>query len=780
MFVSLALSLALMGEAQSAMAAPGQLVAPPDREGGSPRACPLKSTDVTVDIAGIAARVTLVQTFTNPYKTPIEAVYTFPMRSGAAVDRMRIKIGDRVIEGEIKRAEEARMIYDAARAAGQIAALLDQERPNIFTQSVANIMPGVEVQVEISYVEVLDYEDGEFEFVFPMVVGPRNTMNAQDPGKIFPPITPEGTRTGADISLNVTLDAGAPLDAVKSQLHAIDVKRQGKGKFRISLSRKDEIPNRDFILRWSPAGDGLQESFLTHASDGQGTFCLTILPPKIVTDQYVSPREVIFVMDESGSQQGFPIEKSKELTIAMIDRLRPDDTFNVLTFRTGVNFLWPQSMPSTTERIREAKQFVSGLTGRGGTNFIPPLNATISKPPTDGRLKLVVFNSDGYVGDDFEILSLVKKYSRNARLFTFGIGNSVNRFLIDGMSAEGRGASEIVTLATDVGPAIERFIQRTQSPVLIDVQVRVEGGDVYDLTPEAVPDMFSHGPLVVFGRYSSPGPAKIMVAGWLNGKPWTRTIDVVLPVEGDSGDGITKVWARRRLDDMVREDWMAAAASVRASTSTDRDSYESDPEPMIRFALEHGIMSQWTSFVAVEKRVVNIGGKLRTVRVPVEMAEGVSYEGVFGRSQIDGALSYLLGQGRGSSTSLSRGSRGGGGAGVAAISGGAIQRNIRIRHADPTLMRDILTGAADASILKIHKDLRNKKEGKLEVQVMVKEWPDYWKKMLEGAGLKIEDSVEGLKVVFGTIDAKMLEALAKLEFVTEIRPIDDETDKAPE
>ncbi|MCH7945259.1 MAG: hypothetical protein IIC73_04490, partial [Armatimonadetes bacterium] len=264
--------------------------------------------------------------------------------------------------------------------------------------------------------------------------------------------------------------------------------------------------------------------------------------------------------------------------------------------------------------------------------------------------------------------------------------------------------------------------------------------------------------------------------GWLSGRPWTRTIDVVLPAEGDSGDGITKVWARKRLDDMVREDWMIATASLRSSTSTERGSFVSDPEPMILFALEHGIMSQWTSFVAVEKRVVNIGGKQRTVRVPVEMAEGVSYDGVFG-----GSAGWFYQRG-----SMFAGSRpgafaksanavfgnyatGGGGA----VSGGAVLRNIRIRHADPALINSILSGVAEVSVLKIHKDLRDRKEGKLEVQVMVKEWPEGWKKLLEEAGLKIEDSLEGLKVVFGTIDAKMLEALAKLEFVTEIRPLEE-------
>ncbi|MCH7905300.1 MAG: VWA domain-containing protein [Armatimonadetes bacterium] len=777
MIGSIVVSLALLEALQSSPVTPGQLISPPQREGEAVRVLPLKSTDVTVDIAGLAARVTIVQTFTNPYWTPIEAVYTFPMRSSAAVNRMRMKIGERIIEGEIKRAEEARRIYEAAKAAGQAAALLDQERPNIFTQSVANIMPGEEVRIEISYVDVLDYEDGEYEFVFPMVVGPRNAMNAADPNAIVPPIIPKATRTGSNISIMVKLDAGADLDRVTSQLHAIDVKRRGLANFEISLARKDEIPNRDFILNWRPGGDGLQESFLTHATGGHGSFCLTILPPRHVTAQQIQPREVIFVIDQSGSQSGFPLEKSKELTLAMIDTLRPEDRFNVVTFTTGVDTLWPEPVPNNRERVNEAKQFIQGLVADGGTDFIPALTATIKSPPRDGRLRLIVFNTDGYVGDDFAILNLIKENRDNARLFTFGIGNSVNRFLIDGMSAEGRGGSEIVTLGTDVGPTIDRFIQRTQSPILTDVHIQVEGGRVHDLTPELVPDLFSYGPLVVFGRYEKPGPAKITIVGKLGGKPWTRTIDVNFPIAGDSGSGITTVWARKKLDDMMREDWMAGRRSLGGD-----DTYEPRTEAMIRHALKFGIMSQWTSFVAVEKRVINIGGKQRTVRVPVEMADGVSMGGTFddGLRLTMGAPAMYGAQGvtgtnwqyqRGTVTAGARRSqfRRSGGGGVAtrksSLSGKAM---FGLELSD----LDMETGLPRPEF-KIHKDIRDKKSGKIEVQVLVSEWPEDWKKLLKEAGFKLEDSDEGLKVVFGTIDAKMLLELAKLEFVTEIRPLED-------
>ncbi len=752
MFSSLIFALALTTGQQAAESAPGQLIGLPDKDGKPGVVMPLKGTVVTADVAGIAARVTLVQTFINPNRTPIEAVYTFPMAATAAVDRMRIKVGDRIVEGEIRRAEEARAIYDAAKAAGQTAALLDQERPNIFTQSVANIMPGAEVQVEISYVELLKYEEGEFEFTFPMVVGPRNTMNANDPTKIAPPITPKGTRTGQNISLTVRLNSGMSLQSIGSTLHAININKHGAGRYDVTLARKDEIPNRDFILKWKPAGTGVTEGLLTHAVDGQGTFCLTLIPPSADVEQFATSREVVFVMDQSGSQSGFPLEKSKELTTAMIDKLRPGDVFNVVTFTTGVNRLWPEPRPNTPANVAQAKQFVSGLNAGGGTNFVPPLNATMSVPPVDGRLKLIVFNTDGFVGDDFDILQLVQNNRLNARLFTFGIGNSVNRFLIDGMSQEGRGASEIVTLASDVGGAIERFLKRTQTPVLTDVQIETEGGDIEEVTPDVVPDLFSNAPLVVFGRYHKAGPAKIHLSGNLGGQAWTRTIEIDLPANGSGSDGITKVWARKRLDDMVRKDWMVAAQSTRNGKQVTRD-----VEPFVQFALANGIMSQWTSFVAVEKRVVNIGGKMRTIAVPVEMADGVSYG--------DMEMKRMRGNFAGMS--------GGGGAGYG---GASVAASNPPATTGLAMKSDAKSGEVDKAMkdanpaLKIHKSLKGK-TGRLEVQILVRDWPADWKKQLEAAGLKVDGDAKDLKVVFGSLDAKALEALSKLTFVDEIRPL---------
>ncbi len=809
MLTSLLVAFALAG-GQQADATPGQLIGIPDKEGRPAVVMPLKHTAVVADVAGIASRVTVTQTFTNPSPTPIEAIYTFPLPADAAVDRMRIKVGERIVEGEIKRAEEARMIYEAAKNAGMTAALLDQERPNIFTQSIANIMPGTTVQVEISYVDMLKYENGEFEFSFPMVVGPRNTMNAPDPEQISPPITPKGTRTGHDVSLTVHLDAGMSLRSVESKLHAIKMEKRGAGKYEVTLSGKGEIPNRDFILNWIPAGTGVTEGLIAH----NGTFCLTVLPPRSDVELFASPREVIFVMDQSGSQQGFPIEKSKELTIAMIDKLRANDVFNVVTFTTGVNKLWPESMPYNPQRVREAEEFIKGLQAGGGTNFLPPLTATMTHKALDGRLKLIVFNTDGYVGDDFDILQMVQNNRLNARLFTFGIGNSVNRFLIDGMSFEGRGASEIVTLASDVGPAIERFLRRTQTPVLTDVEIDFKGASVREVTPEVVPDLFSDSPLVVFGKYSGVGPAKVTIAGNLGGQPWTRTIDVVFPANSTGSNGIDKMWARKRLDDMVRKDYYAATASTRGGKT-----YERDNERLVQFALANGIMSQWTSFVAVEKRVVNFRGRQRTVRVPVEMADGVSMDvvlfgypdGLYRPARNDhrlalGAVSNIQsggtfrggqggggfgggfgGGGAGGGANKGGGSTGGTstGGGAAAMTGaGSVlskedQAKMKAEEERRTLdetarqRKLLLEKLRTNPELKIDSVLKKSTQKNLEVAVALFEMPLNWRYVLSQLGLQIAVTLDDVKVVYGTIDKDKLMDLARIGFVMAIHPIEE-------
>ncbi|MCB8933346.1 MAG: VWA domain-containing protein [Chthonomonadaceae bacterium] len=735
-------------------AAPGQLtIMGPDGKAGP--LCPLEGTKVDADIAGFGARVTVVQTFANPTRTPIEALYTFPLPADAAVDRMRMQVGDRVVEGMIRRREEARRIYEAAKSQGQVAGLLDQERPNLFTQSVANIMPGAKVRIEISYVQVLKYEEGQFEFSFPMVVGPRFvTAKTPDNQLLTPPIVPKGMRTGANIELTARLDAGAPIQNLESVLHATSTKRDGPSRATITLSRKDEIPNRDFILRYRVAGDGVTGAVLTHADPQKGGFfTLVLMPPKEPRSEDIAPKEVVFVMDQSGSQSGFPIEKSKELTLQLIRTLNPEDTFNVISFANGVRQLWSGPRRVTSENLGEAQRFVEGLQANGGTQLLSAVQAALQPEPDPDRLRLVVFNTDGFVGNEFEILDAIQKNRGAARMFTFGIGNSVNRFLIDSMSAEGKGDSEIVTLAEGADKAVERFVQRTRSPILTDVSVRFEGVSVDQVLPEAIPDVFSEKPIVVKGRYSQPGTGRVIVSGKYGGEVWTHAYPVVLPARDQYGSAIASLWARERVDQLMRQNWLAAQRGGNAE----------DTSAIVDVALEFGIMSQYTSFVAVESRVVNIGGKQRTVRVPVEMADGVSYEGIFGNRP-------------GAFARSASGGFGGGGFGGGGFSGAAAAKSLSTTTPPARDKAETKSGMTEKELhefnvrTKIAQPLRGAK-GQQEVQIWLADTDPGTLDKLKKAGAKVEVVDEGLRVVFGIVDAAKLEALAQIEQVQRIEKI---------
>jgi Ca-activated chloride channel homolog len=612
--------------------------------------CPLKHTDVKAEISGFLSRVVVTQEFENPFKDKIEAVYTFPLPQNAAVDDMTMRVGDRTVRGRIKRREEARAIYDAARAAGNVASLLDQERPNIFTQSVANIMPGEKVIVTISYVETLKYEDGSYEFVFPMVVGPRyvpgapigrqedatasqggtrpgggrDTTRVPDGSRITPPVAPKGTRAGHDISIEVALDAGVPIDGIKSTLHEIDLERPTDHSLFARLKNKAEIPNKDFILRYDVAGRGIEDAVLTHRSprndSTDGFFTMILQPPERVTVQDVTPKEIVFVLDTSGSMQGFPIEKAKEAMKLALDGLYPRDTFNLITFAGDTSILFPEPVPATGENLRKAQAFLATRQGGGGTEMMKAIRAALDPSDAQYHIRIVCFMTDGYVGDDMQIISEVQKHP-NARVFSFGIGSSVNRFLLDKMAEQGRGEVEYVSLNDDGSAAARRFHERVRNPLLTDISIDWAGLPVTDIYPKRIPDLFSAKPVVLCGRYGRGVRGVIKLKGKVSGREWVREIPVELPENESRRDVLATLWARTRIDDLMSQDYGGMQqGNARADIS----------EAITQLGLDYRLMTQFTSFVAVEEMTVTDGGQPRKVEVPVEMPEGVSHEGVFG------------------------------------------------------------------------------------------------------------------------------------------------------
>ncbi|MBI5094079.1 MAG: VWA domain-containing protein [Candidatus Hydrogenedentes bacterium] len=758
--------------------------------------CPLKHTEVSVDVSGYVARVTVTQQFENPYPQPIEAVYTFPLSDRAAVDAMTMKIGDRTIKGLIKRREEARRIYEAARDAGKAASLLDQERPNIFTQSVANILPGAGIEITISYVELLKYEEGEYEFSFPMVVGPRyipgqpngqgGTTQVPDAGRITPPVTPEGTRAGHDISLTARIDAGMPLQNIKSEIHEVDIERPEDTKAVVRLKNQKEIPNRDFVLRYTTSGKAIEDAVLTHADPRGGFFTLILQPPARVAPESATPKEMMFVIDCSGSMSGFPIEKAKKTMRQCIEQMNPRDTFNLVSFSGGTGYCFSRPVPNTPDNRKKALDYLANLQGGGGTEMMTAIRAALEGQNDPERLRIVCFMTDGFIGNDMEILDAIQKNARTARVFAFGVGNGVNRFLIEGMGRSGRGASEVVSLESNADAAAQRFHERVHSPILTDISVDFGGLGVENVfpAPDAIPDLFSAQPLVLKGRYTGVGDGAITVRGQTANGPFERKIQVSFPQSAPEHDALASIWARANVDFLMTQDWKGMETGV--------------PNPAIKEAitklgLDYGLMTQFTSFVAVEERQVTQGGKPTTVEVPVEMTDGVSYEGVFGRP---GPQPLSLGQRVGAPRKMAESS-----AAAPATSPSVFRAGSELADKTSTLdsvqpVRTEINGPvrpAEAEAKspipaspKINPALRGLqakltngsyndgavtvKNGWVVVYIRMSDDGQESMDALKKLGVRITSHAASRKTVAAEVRIENLEAVAKLDFVTQISP----------
>ena len=695
-----------------------------DASGQARLECPLKHTDVKAEISGFLNRVTVTQEFRNTAPDKIEAVYVFPLPHEAAVDRMTMHIGSRVVKGTIKRRAEARAIYEAARNTGRAAALLDQERPNIFTQSVANIPPGETVRIEISYVERLPYEAGTYEFVFPMVVGPRyNPASVNDARSISPPVARPETRAGHDISIAVKLDAGLPIDWIASPSHEAVIDRPAASRATVRLRSGQTIPNKDFILRYDVAGGRIQDTILTYRNGNNGYFSLILQPPDKVTVRDLTPKEIVFVLDTSGSMSGFPIEKAKEAMDLALAGLNPFDTFNLITFAGDTHVLFPAPVPANPENLARAREFLRLRQGQGGTEMMKAIRAALASSGSQKHIRIVCFMTDGYVGNEAEILSEIRLH-QNARIFSFGIGNSVNRYLLDKMAYAGRGEVEYVSLRDDGSAAAKRFHERVRNPLLTDITVEWNGLPVSEVLPARIPDLFSAKPVVISGRYGGPAKGTVVVKGKLAGSPWQKAVAVDLPASAPAHDTIATLWARTKIDALTGD--------------------PGTEEAITQLGLDYKLMTQFTSFVAVEETVINEGGQPRRVDVPVEIPDGVSYDGIFGANEMAMAAPMMQ------------------------FSSAAVGNTAGVfRSARPQAMKAELRDWHKPE--KIDPALKGK-TGVLRIQILLTNTDAATLAALKQLGFELTAKPTVSRLVIGRISAEKLEALAKHPAVSWISP----------
>jgi Ca-activated chloride channel homolog len=596
--------------------------------------CPLKHTEVKSEISGFLDRVTVTQEFENSFADKIEAVYTFPLPQAAAVDDMMILVGNRVVKGKMMRREDAQATYDAARAKGQIAALLNQQRPNMFTQIVANILPGQQIKVTISYVEILKYDEGAYEWSFPMVVAPRYNPGSAPENK--PSGSPEtagatvqpaatqsdskaqaisspvvGRRAGHDISIEVNIDAGVPLIRLQSETHEIEALQPGPGNGILRLKDQATIPNKDFVVKYSVAGNQIEDALLSHRDDKGGFFTFILQPPQRVSAPDVMPKELVFVLDTSGSMGGFPIEKARETMLLALDGLYPQDTFNVITFGGATKILFSEPVPATLVNLSKAKDFLRETKSDGGTEMMKAIRAALEPSDSQDHVRITCFMTDGLVGNDMAIIDEVQKHPK-ARVFAMGFSSAPNRFLLDKITEYGRGEVEYVTDG-DTSAVAKRFHERIRNPLLTDVSVDWSGLPVTDVYPKTIPDLFSAKPVVISGRYSGGGKGVIRLKGTMSGHEFVREIPVELPEHETQHDVLATLWARRKVDDLMGQDM----AGMQSGKIRDELKFE-----IVNLGLTHRMMTQFTSFVAVEDNIIGDGIEPRRVDVPVEVPAG--------------------------------------------------------------------------------------------------------------------------------------------------------------
>lgn len=600
--------------------------------------CPLDHTDVDIEVSGYVARTRVTQRFVNPFSERIEALYIFPLPERAAVRNMEMRVGDRMVKAEIQRREDARETYEGARSAGKTASLLEQERPNIFTTSVANIRPGIPIEVTLEYVHTLKYDSGTYRLAFPMTVGPRfipgtpapnksgaaahNTDRVPDGARIQPPVAPRG-RSGHDISVSVDLDAGVPMSSPRSSSHRVSIRRRSPNRARIALYRTDSIPNRDFLLEWTVSPTQVDTGVITHRANPKRPGFLTLMlhPQAAPPPSSVTPKEIVFVLDTSGSMYGRPMELSKKLMRRLIRNLHPADTFAVLRYNDAASALSPRPLANTPANRKLALDHIETLEGEGGTDALGGVRAAFAYPRDEQRLRVVVFLSDGYIGNETEVLAELQSRIGAARLFSFGVGSSVNRFLLEGMAREGRGAARIVTEQESPRDAVDGFYKRLQSPYLTDIEIDWGDLDVDRAYPHKIPDLFAGTPLEVHARYRREGSGTVVVRGRLGGHPFVQQVPVTLPARSDDHRAIASIWARERIEELSRAMYQAEHKKI--------------VKELTQVALRHRLLSKYTSFVAVERRLVPAGDRAaptQQIAIPAELPQGVSPARIFGSS----------------------------------------------------------------------------------------------------------------------------------------------------
>lgn len=587
-------------------------------EGADPKveAFPLESTKVDVQITGVIAEVSVTQAYHNAGKKPINAQYVFPASTRAAVHGMRMQVRDQIIEAQIKEKQQAARAFEAAKKAGKSASLLEQSRPNVFTMKIANVMPGDRVEVSLRYSELLIPTSGVYELVYPTVVGPRysNQAAAGAPAKdqfIASPYGAAGTAPSYAFELKGALSTPIASASLESPTHALQSSLDNPLLRRFTLAASERAGgNRDFILRYRLAGDAIQSGLSLFDAGGEKFFLLQVEPPQRVPSELIPPREYVFIVDVSGSMRGFPLETAKKLLRELIGGLRSNDKFNVLLFSGASALLAEHSLAATPANIALATRFIDDQNGGGGTELLPALERAFALSKNEGLSRSFLVVTDGYIGHDKGAIDLVRNKLSDANVFAFGIGSSVNRYLIEGVAKAGAGEPFVVTDPGQANATAERLREYVRTPVLTDVKLAFDGFAAYDVEPNSLPDALAERPIVVQGKYRGDAKGFVSLTGLTGKGGFAQRFDVSQLASRPEHRALSYLWARSRVASL--SDFGFGEPSARAK------------QEITTLGLRYNLLTEYTSFVAVARKVVNPGGAAHDVDQPLPLPAGVS------------------------------------------------------------------------------------------------------------------------------------------------------------
>jgi Ca-activated chloride channel family protein len=569
--------------------------------------------------------------YQNNGQRPINARYIFPASTRAAVHDMKMIIGEHIIRAEVMKRQAAKEKFEAAKKEGKSASLLEQQRPNVFSMNIANIMPGDTIKVELSYTEFLVPTEGIYEFVFPTVVGPRYSNQPESSASEYDqwvknPYFKEESQTGSDSSsaplqprCNITthISTGVPLRELTIHTHQTDIDWKSSSEADITLDEAEkDSGNRDYILKYRLAGEEISSGLMLYEGQEENFFLLMMQPPKRVEIAHIPAREYIFLVDVSGSMHGFPIDTAKELLRDLIGNLRPGDKFNVILFAGSACIMSPVSIPANRENIQKAIALIDNQSGGGGTEMLEAVKQAMALPRDEACSRSIVIVTDGYVSFEKSVFQHIRSNLGNANVFAFGIGSSVNRYLIEGMAKAGYGEPFVVTDPAEAPAMAAKFRKYIQSPVLTNISVTYDDFDVFQVEPSSFPDLLADRPIVIFGKWQGAAKGTITISGLSGDGKYNQVFPISAAQSSPTNHSLRYLWARTRIANL--------------SDFSFSGNEEDQAAEITSLGLTYNLLTKYTSFIAVHEVIRNPGGNSTDVKQPLPLPLRVSNYAVGG------------------------------------------------------------------------------------------------------------------------------------------------------